>query len=251
MVKIAIGQFSVSNNIFDNSRKICEQIAYASRVNAHIILFCECALTGYKSPNNPIQFSKEIILIEINKIRNFVKKLGNIFVVLGSVYPKRNKYFCSQIIINNKGNIENVYNKRFLFEFEKQYYQPGDKSITLNINDIKFGFLICYENNFIELYREYKKRNVNCILLSSYSTFENVSEEEIQETESIPIQQNAIYNRFDICAANHSSNAHSMFITKNGIINQLYENEEIVQFFEVHKEYSKRNIDIERDHFLK
>lgn len=170
-IRIAAAQFPVSDNISRNVRYIHNQIEDAAGRGATIIHFPETALPGYAPNyyNSLFDYDWENLDLHTKNISLLAASLG-IWVVLGSMrrvedeLPKICVY-----VISDKGRIVGIYDKRRLYKKEKELFSPGTESCIVEINCIKCGFLICYENCFPELYEEYRNKGVKLVFHSFYN----------------------------------------------------------------------------------
>ncbi|MDX2431505.1 MAG: carbon-nitrogen hydrolase family protein [Bacteroides sp.] len=95
----------------------------------------------------------------------------DIWVILGSIHELGEgfKPMNSLYVINPDGMIEDRYDKRFCTEGDLEHFSAGEHFSVVNIQGIKCGFLICFDVRFPELYREYKKLDVDFIFQSFYN----------------------------------------------------------------------------------
>ncbi len=107
---------------------------------------------------------------QLQRVKQAAKKL-KLWVVLGSMHrcDKKEKPYNSLYLIGPTGEIEKRYDKRFCTPGDLEFFTSGNRFVTFTVNKIKCSFLICYDLRFPELYRELKKRKVNCIFQSFYN----------------------------------------------------------------------------------
>lgn len=87
ILKIATCQFAVGKDIRRNARQICEFLRRARKAKADIVLFSECALSGYVGTDFPsfAGFEWDLLKEETKKIVALASELG-LWVVLGSTH---------------------------------------------------------------------------------------------------------------------------------------------------------------------
>lgn len=74
-------------------------------------------------------------------------------LVFGMVERKQKKYFNSAVLVTSKGKIY-TYQKVHLFDREKLFFQPGNKSFAVhNIGGCRIGIMICFDWIFPEVAR--------------------------------------------------------------------------------------------------
>lgn len=172
ILKIATCQFPVSEYIEQNSTYIQDSLNEAKNHNADIVHFSECSLSGYAGTDfdSLDDYNWQLLMDETKKIMSLAGKL-KLWVVLGSAHRLTlpNKPHNCLYLINPQGQIENRYDKRFCTEGDLNYYTPGNRFVTFDVNGVKCTLLICFDLRFPEIYRAIKKLNVQCVLQSFYN----------------------------------------------------------------------------------
>ncbi len=230
-LKIATCQFPVSEHIEQNSQYIQGFLNDAKKLEADIVHFSECALSGYAGTDFDSfkNYNWNLLRQETQKIMALAGKL-KIWVALGSSHQltEPNKPHNCIYLINPQGQIENRYDKRFCTEGDLDHYTPGNRFVVFDINGVKCSLLICFDLRFPEIYRALNKLNVQCILQSFYNARQkeqSVHRHIIRQT----MQANAASNYFWVSLANSCGKIapySSCFIQPDGeIINELKLNE--------------------------
>lgn len=172
ILKIATCQFTVGRDIRRNSRQIYEFLQKASKAEADIVHFSECALSGYVGTDFPSfdDYDWDLLKEETEKIMSLAGKLG-LWIVLGSTHrlTEPNMPHNSLYLISPKGKIVDRYDKRFCTTGDLRRLTPGDHFVYFTINNVKCSPLICFDLRFPEIYRELYKQKVNCIFQSFYN----------------------------------------------------------------------------------
>lgn len=177
-LKIATSQFPVGSDIYRNMHHISAQMKTAKNKGAAVVHFPEGSLSGYAGvdfdsfANYPWKVLKKTTL----EIMGLARKL-EIWVILGSSHPLtgKNKPHNSLYIIDDTGEIVDRYDKRFCAgnpegdPEELEHFSPGSHFSIFSIRGIRCGTLICHEYRYPELYREYKKLNVQLIFHSFHA----------------------------------------------------------------------------------
>ncbi|MCJ8329101.1 MAG: carbon-nitrogen hydrolase family protein [Lentisphaeria bacterium] len=219
IVNVATCQFGITTNVRKNSEIIQRQIIQAKAKGADLAHFPETAVTGYPFGRSKFTgFDWDLIQEETRTIMKLAKK-ERIWVALGSAHQltgKRMPHNCLYVI-NSSGKIVERYDKCF---------GTGAHLTTFKVNGVCFGIIICYDTWFVELYREYKKLGVDCILHSIYSNYRDFSDrtnKENTEDTSFP-QTHARVNRFWISSSNYADkyqDATSTWTEPNGHVTSL------------------------------
>jgi predicted amidohydrolase len=229
-IKIATCQFPVSESAGQNSKYIQKFLRKAKRLNAQVVHFSECALSGYAGVDfdSLEDYDWPLLVEETQKIMVLAAEL-QLWVVLGSAHkltPPNKPHNCLYLI-SPQGQIEDRYDKRFCTEMDLNHYTPGNRFVTFEINGVKCALLICFDLRFPELYRELRKLNVDCIFQSFYNAKQkeqSIHKHIIRQT----MQANAASNYFWVSLANSSGKIApypSCFIQPDGeILKQLKPN---------------------------
>lgn len=170
---IATAQMTVDKDIRENGKNIRRLIQLSYEMKADLVHFCEGALSGYsKSQIKTFEnFNWQILEEELNSIRTLCGDLG-IWAVVGSCHymsdskrPRNSLY-----IIDSQGELLGRYDKRFCSHSEiTDWYSAGDRSVVFDINGLRVGCAICIEIQFPEVFMDYERQDVDCVLFSSYS----------------------------------------------------------------------------------
>lgn len=171
-IRIASCQFPVSSDIRENYIWIKKQLIEAKLKKADIVHFPECALSGY--PGADMSSLENLKWDELFKVTDSIMKMAGelkIWIILGSVHRLTgdNKPHNSLYLINPDGQIEDRYDKRFCTSGDLKYFSPGDHFVKFTINGVDCGLLICYDIRFPELYRQYRKMDVDVIFQSFHN----------------------------------------------------------------------------------
>jgi deaminated glutathione amidase len=204
-LRIAAVQFPVSADVASNSAYIMKQIKQAASEKADVVLFPETALPGYAPKHHPERSSYDwsTLARHEQEIARTAEKL-RIWVVYGTVHPvegcaPRN---CLRIV-SPEGKIAGRYDKRKLYGKETRHYSSGHAPTVVDVNGVKCGFLICYDNCFPELYAEYRELGVE-VLFHSFLNAENTKPTPIKDLMLANLIVRAADHGFWIAASNSS-----------------------------------------------
>jgi deaminated glutathione amidase len=238
-LRIAACQFPVSSRIGDNGRWVRKYMQRARDLGANFAHFPEASLAGYGGVDfhNLDHFEWDALGAEMERVMSLACKLG-LWVVLGSMHrlSDGNLPHNSLYVIGPDGRIADRYDKRFCMSRELTFYTPGDRSVVIDVHGVKCGLAICYDLRFPELYRDMKRRGVQCVIQSFYNARQSgpsVHTDIMRQT----MQAHAAANYFWVSMSNSSawySPYPSCFIQPDGrIVRQLRFNKPGVMMNEV------------------
>lgn len=201
-MKIGLFQFACCNSIEKNYYSMISAIKNAKENKVRLLLFPECALTGY--PPIEVCSVSEIDFLLVNK---FIDKLfihcmeNEISIVFGSVFNSNNEISNRLIFIDyKKGKIE-YYLKRALWGWDKENYSSGKKIGVFEIDNYKFGMCICFEIRFPEYFRELFKEKVDFTFVAFNDTCDKPNDSRYDLIKS-HILTRAVENAFTVFTTN-------------------------------------------------
>lgn len=105
---------------------------------------------------------------EAELIARLAGELG-LWTAFGSIHPlsaPHRPHNCFYIV-SDTGELVGRYDKRFLSSTELTWmYTPGKAALVFEVDGFRFGIALCIEANFPELFEEYERLDVHCVLLS-------------------------------------------------------------------------------------
>jgi Predicted amidohydrolase len=178
-MKVAVAQISCSlGDPEANLLKVRDFSRQAKDItDAELIVFPEMIDTGYSMP---------VIRSRANRWNNgFVAGLQeiarklSIAIIAGVSERDGSSIYNSQILVDAEGNISAKYRKTHLYAVapveEQTCFAPGDTFATFALGGLRFGFSICYDLRFPEMYRKLAtKQNVDAFVISSAWPFPRV-----------------------------------------------------------------------------
>ena len=177
-LRLATAQFPVSADIDANAEAIRSQMREAKAGDARVVHFCEGALSGYAGVDFESfrDFDWTTLRARSKDIAQLAGELG-LWVILGSSHrlSGHHKPHNSLYIIDDRGTLVDRYDKMFCAGREADdgseliHFSPGDHLCTFVIDGVRCGVLICHEYRYPELYREYKKRDVQLMFHSFHA----------------------------------------------------------------------------------
>ncbi|MEU0213196.1 carbon-nitrogen hydrolase family protein [Streptomyces canus] len=170
--RLAIAQMMISDDASQNGLTVRRLMREAAEADARLIQFPEGCLSGYAKEQigNWDQVDWSSVEDEHRQVAALAAEL-RLWVVLGSTHrltvPHRPHN--SLYVIADDGQVVGRYDKRYCSNTEiLGYYTPGFTPTTFDVDGFRFGCAICVEINFPEVFAEYERLEVDCLLLSAY-----------------------------------------------------------------------------------
>ncbi len=138
----------------------------SSKKGVDLLLFPECALTGYilKSISDFDNFNNDEILSAIEKIKKESIRL-DINVAFGTLVKRGESWFNSCYIATRKGDLFYQNKSHLPSVGADRFIQPEDSPLRVyNIDNYKVGIIICYEARFPEMGRSLSILGADIIL---------------------------------------------------------------------------------------
>ncbi len=180
-MRVGMYQFQVTGNIEDNKEKIVTAINDAHKEKIKLLIFPECALTGY--PPRNIENSSKVNFNELEDVYVLLQKLCDDYemnVVVGTITKVDNTFYNSAILFSPRME-RIIYNKKALWGWDRDNFSCGSENCIVQIEDWKIGIRICFEVRFPEFFRElYKAQtDLNVIIFYDVSDVDDVSRYEM------------------------------------------------------------------------
>ncbi len=153
-MKIAAYQFDVTGNIHQNMNIINRAVEQAAEQNVKMIIFPECAITGYPPRNIPD--AKSFDTAEFTKAVRLLQDRSDsldINILTGSISSDHGRYY-NRAYFFAPGKPVLWYGKRALYGWDDQNFTAGNENGVFTAEGYFFGVRICFEIRFPEYFRE-------------------------------------------------------------------------------------------------
>ena len=177
-MKIAVAQISCSlGDPEANLSKVHDFSRRAKDVNAELIVFPEMTDTGY-SMSVIQKHADEWNSGFVPGLREIASRLS-IAIVSGVSERDGSSIYNSQVLVDAKGDVLAKYRKTHLYAVapveEQKCFASGDAFASFAVGDLRFGFSICYDLRFPEMYRKLVvEQNVGALIVSSAWPFPRI-----------------------------------------------------------------------------
>lgn len=165
-MKIGAYSFAVSGRIEKNLQKMKSAVSQATAQGVQLLVFPECALTGYPPRDVPSSQDVDFEKAEcaMHELHAEAQKNG-VHVILGSITKENGRIFNSALFLSKEGGVSK-YHKRALWGWDRDHFAPGDEDGVFELDGLRIGVRICYEIRFPEYFRELyrEKTDLNVVL---------------------------------------------------------------------------------------
>src|SRR6266513_1540214 len=156
-MKVAVAQISCSlGDPEANLSKVRDFSRGAKEAGAELIVFPEMTDTGY-SMSVIQKHADEWNSGFVPGLREIASQLS-IAIVSGVSERDGSSIYNSQVLVDARGDIVARYRKTHLYAVapveEQTCFAPGDSFASFELGELRFGFSICYDLRFPEIYRK-------------------------------------------------------------------------------------------------
>lgn len=149
-LRVAAVQMKFAATIEANVAKIEAALQSAARSKADVVLFPECATTGYN--RDFAILSAPEIRIALERISAMVKRF-QVNVLLGSPVFRRGRWQNCLVVFDRRGHVIHCYAKCQLTERDRRFFTPGNSVALFKLDGVLCTAIICHERRYPELVR--------------------------------------------------------------------------------------------------
>jgi len=150
-IKVASVQFRSNHNLQENVNRICDYIKYCTNQGARVVLFPECATSGYFT-DDILNYTEKDFL-DAEKEMAAVCAANNIYAVVGSPYFVDGVRYNMALVIDNQGKTIYRQAKIQLVGGDTGWAAPGNSLGLFKIDDDTCSLIICHDSRYPELVR--------------------------------------------------------------------------------------------------
>lgn len=167
-LNIAVAQMDcVVGEIEPNLEKIANLARLARELGAELVIFPECAVTGYFIGEKVNQLAEPPGQGPASRALSGIARENRLHLACG-MYTKHDGAICnSQLLFSPEGTMLASYQKAHLFSKERELYKPGDKPMVVETALGRLGMTICYDLIFPEYIRRLIELGADVIINST------------------------------------------------------------------------------------
>jgi predicted amidohydrolase len=148
--RVAAVQMKFADSIAGNLEKIERAVGSAASRGADVVLFPECAVTGYGcdfSSLTPKQVRTALSVISGLAARHGVNLL------VGSPVHRNRRWQNCLVVFDRAGRVVHCYAKCQLTEADRRFFSSGNSIALFELDDVLATAIICHERRYPELVR--------------------------------------------------------------------------------------------------
>ncbi len=147
-LRVAAVQMRSSRNLADNLSRITNSIHQSARQGARVVVFPECALSGYFA-DTVTNLTAGQITAAAQQVAEACRQAG-VYAVVGTAWREGDKLFDSALVIAPTGKVLERYHK---IQLAERWPQPGDHLSVFKIEGVPCSVIICHDERYPELVR--------------------------------------------------------------------------------------------------
>lgn len=148
MLPVAAVQMRSSRDLDDNVARISKYIRECATKGARVVVFPECALTGYFE--DEIQRLSTESLAEAEERVAAACKANGIYAIVGAPTREAHKLFNSAIVFSPGGKVIERYHK---IQLAEGWPEGGTQLTVFHIDGVPCSVIICHDERYPELVR--------------------------------------------------------------------------------------------------
>ena len=147
---VAVAQMKFRSTTGHNLEWIVAAIQSAAAEGADVVVFPECAVTGY---NRDFAAITETELAEARALISRTARAAGCYVLVGTPVDAGRNRFNSLLVYNRRGREIFCYSKIHLTRRDRQSFQPGNQLAFFRLDGIPCTAILCHERRYPELVR--------------------------------------------------------------------------------------------------
>ena len=232
-LKISQIQFEAKATPVQNAILLKKYFEKTKKFKPDLICTPECSNIITNDKSYLLENTTDEVNCPIIKTAKLYAKENNLNINIGSLLLKKKnkkKLVNRSIFINSKGSIIKRYDKIHMFDVniskkethrESKTFQAGRSVVSINLNNIKIGFTICYDLRFPHLFRKLAKKGSEIILLPAAFTVPSGKAHWEIMVRSRAIENSLFVIATNMCGTHHSNRktyGHSLLVNPWGEI---------------------------------
>ncbi len=149
-IRVAAVQFDPHKTVRENTTVIVEYLEKCAKDSVRVVVFQECATTGYT--NEAIERATAQELQDAEKRIAQACQKYNVYAVVGTPHHKDGALYNTAVVVGPDGETVERYAKMQLVGGDR-WAKPGETLSVFPIDDIPCSIIICHDERYPELVR--------------------------------------------------------------------------------------------------
>lgn len=198
-LEVAVVQLRSSTNLVENAERIANYIQKAATNGADVVVFPECALSGYFEDVITRLSSADLQRAE-ERLAQACKQSGA-YAVIGTPSRVGEKLYNSALVLSPEGKVLERYDK---IQLAEGWPEAGDHMSVFKIRGVPCSMIVCHDERYPELVRLPVLAGAQVIFYISHES--GLREEHKIDPYRAQIQARAVENTVFVVQANAPAN---------------------------------------------
>jgi predicted amidohydrolase len=200
-LRVSVVKMRSTRDLAANIQKIDEFLARCAKDGSRVVVFPECALTGYFDDEFMKSLSAEQLTDAERQIADACRK-HNVNAIIGTAFRDGERLYNSAVVITPKGKILAHYHK---IQLAESWPAAGDQLLVFKIDDVPASIIICHDERYPELVRLPVLAGARIVFCLSHES--GLNKESKLAPYRAQIQARAVENNVFVIQANAPANA--------------------------------------------
>jgi omega-amidase len=198
-LSVAVVQMRSSKDLTKNTEHIAGYIRGCASNGAQVIVFPECALSGYFE-DAIAELSAEDLSRAEQKLADVCKEAA-VYAIIGTPHRSERKLYNSAVVLSPAGKVIERYHK---IQLAERWPEAGDHMSVFKIHGVSCSIIICHDERYPELVRLPVLAGAQVIFYVSHES--GLREEHKVAPYRAQVQARAVENNVFIVHANAPAN---------------------------------------------
>lgn len=199
-LRVAAVQMRSASNLAENVIKIRQHLKSSAADGARVVVFPECALSGYLDSDYIQGLTREQLADAELQVADACRE-NNIYAVVGTPHRDGDKLYNSAVVIGPAGQVLERYHK---IQLAEAWPAGGDHLAVFKIDGVPCSIIICHDERYPELVRLPVLAGARLIFYVSHES--GIKQEHKIAPYRAQIQARAVENTVYVVQANAPAN---------------------------------------------
>lgn len=200
-LRVAAVQMRSTRDLAQNISKIKDALAKCAKEGTRVVVFPECALTGYFDNDFMQTFTAEQLADAERQVSEACRK-HNVYAVLGTPTREGDRLYNSAIVITPEGKVLARYHK---IQLAESWPVAGNELVLFHIDGVPASIIVCHDERYPELVRLPVLAGARVVFYTSHES--GLTHESKIDPYRAQIQARAVENTVYVVQANAPANS--------------------------------------------